>query len=396
MVAATRSQLALASSFAGAASRYWLGIFPLVGRELRHWHERARQIPDPTLRRLALLTQDSERGNIEGAAAFAVLAPRAQRKRVVRAVVAFQTTYDYIDTLAEQPCEDSVANGLQLHLALLSALDPTCEHPDYYEHNRASRDNGYIRNLIDSCRFAFAALPSHASVAEPALRCARRMVAYQSLNHSSPGDAAHGLARWALGATPAGSGLYWWETAAGAASSLSVFALIAAAAQPTLAVAEALAIERAYFPWIGALHVLLDSLIDRHDDLQAGQHCLIDHYSSAEQAATRLSAIAARALHATELSRQSTLHATILGAMVSYYLSSPSTSTPEAMPAAQRVLETMGTLLTPAMVVHKARRAAIRPFARAQAARIFNYVLESQVLDFPLARGPRWHEHGRA
>ncbi|MGO9320931.1 MAG: DUF2600 family protein [Solirubrobacteraceae bacterium] len=365
MVAASRSQLALAGAFAGAASRYWLGVFPLVGRELRHWHERARRIPDPALRQLALITQSAERGNIEGAAAFAVLAPRAHRERVVRAVVAFQTTYDYIDTLAEQPSADPVANGRQLHLALLSALDTDCDHPDYYEHNRASRDNGYIRNLIDTCRFAFSALPSHASVAEPALRAARRMIDYQSLNHGAAGDTRLALAQWAAGVTPAGSGLRWWETAAAAASSLTVFALIAAAAQPALAVEEAAATERAYFPWIGSLHVLLDSLIDRHDDIQAGQHCLIDHYASAEEAAARLSAIAARAMRATELLPRSVQHTTILAAMAGFYLSAPSTSAPAAMLASQRVLKTMGTVVTPTMAVHRARRAAGRRFAGA-------------------------------
>ncbi len=357
----------LASAFAGAASRYWLGVFPLVGRELRHWHERARQIPDPALRRLALITQDTERGNLEGAAAFAVLVPRAHRERVVRAVVAFQAAYDYIDTLAEQPSADPIANGRQLHLALLSALDPDCEHPDYYQHHCGHRDNGYMRNLIDTCRFAFGALPSHASVAEPALRSARRMVAYQSLNHGAPGDTRRARAGWAAGLTPTGTGLRWWETAAGAASSLTVFALIAAAAQPALGAGEAAATERAYFPWIGALHVLLDSLIDRHEDIQAGQHCLIDHYASAEETATRLGAIASRAMGATELLPRSGQHTTILAAMASFYLSAPATSTPGAILAAQRVLETMGAVATPTMAVLRARRTAGRLLAGAGA-----------------------------
>jgi tetraprenyl-beta-curcumene synthase len=360
VVAATRTQLALASAFTGAASRYWLGVFPIVGRELHHWNERARQIPDPVLRRLALVTQSSERGNLEGAAAFAVLVPRTHRERVVRAVVAFQTTYDYIDTLAEQPSADPIANGHQLHLALLSALEPRGDHPDYYAHNDSSHDNGYMRNLIDTCRFAFAALPSHASVTEPALRSVRRMIAYQSLNHGAPGDTRRALARWATGETPAGSGLRWWETAAGAASSLSVFALIAAAAQPTLAIGEAAATERAYFPWIGALHVLLDSLIDRHDDIEEGQHCLVDHYASGEEAATRLSSIATHAMQATEMLPHGIQHATILSAMAGFYLSAPSTSAPGAAPAARRVLETMGSAVTPTIAVHRARRAAAK------------------------------------
>ncbi len=360
MVAATRTQLALASAFAGAASRYWLDVFPLVGREVRHWRKQARQIPDPELREHALSTQRSERGNLEGAAAFAVLVPRAHRERVVRALVACQTTYDYVDTLAEQPSADPVANGRQLHLALLTALDPDADHPDYYEHHSGSRDDGYMRNLIDTCRFAFGALPSHAAVAEAAVRSTERMVGYQSLNHGATDTGRRSLANWAVGLTPTGSGLRWWETAAGAASSLSVFALIAAAAQPALGPGEATATERAYFPWIGALHVLLDSLIDRSADIRAGQHSLIDHYASAEEMASRLSAIAARAMRATELLPHSVQHATILAAMASFYLSAPATSTPGATLTAQRVLDTMGAVTTPTMAVLRVRRAADR------------------------------------
>jgi tetraprenyl-beta-curcumene synthase len=367
VVATTRSRLARASVFAGAASRYWLGVFPLVGRERRHWHERARQIPDPALRRLALITQRTERGNLEGAAAFAVLAPHDHRARVVRAVVAFQATYDYIDTLAEQPSADPVANGHQLHLALVTALDPDCDHPDYYEHAAGDRDDGYMRNLIDTCRSAFGALPSHASVAEAALRSARRMVAYQSLNHTPKADARATLARWATGLTPEGTGLSWWETAAGAASSLTVFALIAAAAQPILVAGEVASTESAYFPWIGALHVLLDSLIDRSADIEAGHHCLIDHYSSTEEAAARMSIIAARATRAAELLPKGIEHATILAAMTSFYLSAPAASTPGTVFVTRRVLEKMGALAPPAMAVLRARRAVERLLAHAGA-----------------------------
>lgn len=365
MVDSTGNRLALSGAFAGAASRYWLGVFPLLGRELRHWHERAHAIPDPVLRRLALITQKSERGNLEGAAAFAVLAPRAHRARVVRAVVAFQVAYDYVDTLAEQPCEDPVANGHQLHLALLTALSPDGKHADYYQHSSGNRDNGYMRNLIDTCRFAFEALPSHSSVAERALCCAGRMVAYQSLNHGAPDENRHALASWADSLTPAGTGLRWWETAAAAASSLSVFALIAAAAQPALRTSELAATEDAYFPWVGALHVLLDSLIDRGEDILTGDHCLIDHYASTDETASRLSDIAAHATHAIELLPDGLAHATILAGMTSFYLSAPAASTPAATPAAAGVLAKIGPLATPAMAVLRARRAIERALENA-------------------------------
>ena len=68
---------------------------------------------------------------------------------------------------------------------------------------------------------------------------------------------------------------------------MAVFALIAAASRGLLP-GEAPNIEHAYFPWIGALHTLLDSLIDRPEDLASGQHSLVAHYSSAQATAERM------------------------------------------------------------------------------------------------------------
>jgi tetraprenyl-beta-curcumene synthase len=332
----------------------------LVARELRHWRARARQIQDPVLRRLALLTQQVERGNYEGAAAYATLVPRPYRARVVRAVVAFQTTYDYVDTLSEQPNADPVANGRQLHLALLSALDPSTRQPDYYRHHSKRQDGGYIRNLVQTCRDALRALPSYAAVTQSALCAAGGIVAYQSLNHEEAGDRPRALARWGAAVAPPNSGLRWWEAAAGGASSMTVFALIAAAAKPGLSAAETRATHDAYFPWISALHVLLDSLIDRANDSEQGHHNLIDHYSSPTEAAHRLEWIASRAVRAAEALPDGARHALILAAMTSFYLSAPATSTPTTLLAAHRVLNAMGALRMPTMTVLKTRRAVSR------------------------------------
>lgn len=308
------------------------------------------------LRRLALLTQRVESGNYEGAAAYATLVPSAYRARVVRAVVAFQTTYDYVDTLSEQPNADPVANGRQLHLALLRALDPDSDHADYYEHAPGGGDNGYIRHLVQACRDALGTLPSYAAVLQPALRAAGTIVAYQSLNHEQASDRPRELAQWGAAVAPPDSGLRWWEAAAGGASSMTVFALIAAAAKPGLSAAETTATQEAYCPWISALHVLLDSLIDRAKDLEHGHHNLIEHYSSPTEAAHRLGWIAARAVHGAESLSDGARHAVIVAAMTSFYLSAQFTAAPGALLATQRVLETMGRLATPTMVVHRARR----------------------------------------
>ena len=92
------STIGRAVTFAGAARCYWLEIFPVARRELREWRRRAEAIPEPGLRRDALLALQTKSGNAEGLAAFAVLAPRGHRRAVVRAVIAYQTTLDYLDS----------------------------------------------------------------------------------------------------------------------------------------------------------------------------------------------------------------------------------------------------------------------------------------------------------
>ena len=263
MVGACQRRARLARAFTTAAFTYWLGVFPNVNREIRHWRDRAGRIPDRRLRGLALTTHRGERGNLEGAAAFAVLVPgpSARRGGPRRGRLPGRSTTTSTRSPSSRSA-DPTANGRSLHLALPAALDPRRAHADYYRHRPFDGDGDYLAALVDACREALAGLPSYGIVRDAALRCAERMVDYQSLNHTGAGERHETLARWAAGLAP-DSGLRWWEAAAGAASSLGVFALFAAAARPSLDPARREALRGAYFPWIGALHVLLDSLVDR-------------------------------------------------------------------------------------------------------------------------------------
>jgi tetraprenyl-beta-curcumene synthase len=350
-----------ASLFAGAARDYWLEVFPQVRAEIARWHAHAQRIPDRELRALALDTQRGERGNLEGAAAFAVLVPRERRREVIKAAVCFQSLYDYLDTLAEQPGADA-AHRLRLHLALGAALDPRplgeARGRDLDRLHAA--DGGYVAAMVLECRTRVQRLPSWHAVAAEAHAATARMAVYQTLIHGDGLACSKRLERWACALTPGGSGLRWWETAAAAASSLGVFAMMAAAARPALGAAEADAVRRAYFPWAGALHVLLDSLVDRGADLQSGHRSLIGHYASAEQMAGRLGAIARQALAAARSGREGELHALILAAMACFYLSRPGAGAPDALPARERVLGAIGAPARPAMTVLRARHLAER------------------------------------
>jgi tetraprenyl-beta-curcumene synthase len=381
---APHKRAALLASFAHAAFSYWASVFPRVCFYVARWRRRARRIPDPVLRQLALEALD-KRGNIEGAAAFAAFVPLARRANVTKATSAFQAAYNLLDMLGEQPSPDPVLDGRQLHEALVyavtprgaggplgsevSSLDtdsPSADPPtggaralDWYEHHPQRDDGGYLDAMLEECRDAFAALPSHLLAAPSAQAAAARIVAFQSLNLSKSQGEHTGLERWARAATPPGGDLQWWETAAAAGSSLGVHVLIAAAAGTQLNEGEVSALADAYFPWIGGLHSLLDNLIDKHEDEAAGHRSLIEYYGP-EQAAQRMRWIAEQALEKASELPHSRRHIVILAAMIGNYLATPEAHSDELKPIGDSVLATVSVLRRPTMLVFELRRLPTR------------------------------------
>jgi tetraprenyl-beta-curcumene synthase len=356
-----RERIALTATFTNAALRYWLRIHPCVRRERRRLRRRASEIPDPTLCRLAL-EAFAKRANIEGAAAFATFTPRRHRNATICALVAFQAIYDHVDVLAEHPNGDPEANARSLHGALLVALDPAAEHLDYLEHYPQRDDGGYLDAIIQTCHTALRTLPSYPSTAAAAARAAARIVAFQSLNVAAQHGEPHALRQWASAQTPPRSGLSWWETAAAAGSSLSVHALIAAAADPALDPRKVAALESAYFPWIGALHSLLDSLVDQAEDAETGELSLLGCYATPEDAAARMAEIAGRAAHGARQLPAGRRHLVILAGMAGSYLHNapyPPAGTPSTPMIARAVMRATGGLVRPALLVFSARDSVV-------------------------------------
>jgi tetraprenyl-beta-curcumene synthase len=348
-------RVALAGMFVDAAARYWLTVFPRVRRELRRRRARAREVPEPGLREVALAALQ-KRGNIEGAAAFAAFVPWRRRRAAVRALVAFQATYNYIDMLAEQPCADPVANGRRLHEALLIALDPAAAHLDYYEHYPRREDGGYLRELVDTCRATLAALPSYAAVAAQVRTATVSIVAFQSLSLGRGPGARDALVRWARAETPPGTGLEWWETASARGTSLGVHALIATAAERGVRPAFVVSIASAYLTWAGSLHSLLDSLVDEAEDADSAQFSFIGCYVSPQEASVRMGWLAARSARALRELPRGRRHLILLAGMTASYLSLPEASAPRVREATESVIANVGPPVGAALLVFRARR----------------------------------------
>ncbi len=352
-----KSGLYFATDFACTARRYWLTVFPRVALEIHRTRTLASAIPDPALRRLALEALEGKRDNLEGAAAFAALVSQDSRPFVVKALVACQAICDYLDLVSEQANPDPIANGYRLHEALIVATSRGEPHRDYYTHHPHGEDGGYLVTLVDTARAALSALPSVPSVRESIGRAAERIAVYQSFNHGDSRGSYELFERWARHANPAYAGLRPWEAAVGAGSTLAVLALIASAADPNLDSSTADEIDRAYFPWIGSLHSLLDSLVDHEEDIAVDGRALLGYYASPGDAAMRMGRIADESLCRAAALPGGRRHTLILAAMTSFYICElRDSASPHAQPVASSVLDAVGGLAAPSMAILNVRR----------------------------------------
>jgi tetraprenyl-beta-curcumene synthase len=291
---------------------------------VEHWRTLAADIPDEALRTDAQTALERKRANIDGAALFWTL-PRVHSPVLLRLLVAYEVLADYLDCTSERGAYVGLADGLQLHRALIDALDPTVELEDYYKHHPWSRDGGYLHALVQTCRDECRRLPSYEAVKPLALRAAR-LTQVLGLNHEP--DAEHrdaSLQAWAATHLPNPVELAWWERTGGASAWLTVLALLALAAEPAATHDHGRGVYAAYLPWISLAGTMLDSYGDLAEDATAGDHSYISHYPNTAVASQRLVEIVRRSLAETRDLCDRERHLVIGSCMIAMYLTKDST-----------------------------------------------------------------------
>lgn len=353
LAAQTVAALALANV------RYWTTVAPRVRAELRRWELHARQIADTELRAMALAKLHDERFNAEVAATLATLAPRVQRARVTDAIVALELLYDFLDALSERPSDDPLGEGAQLFAPFLAAVDRSAPSLGGERASLAAGGaDGYLAELSSVVRKALAELPAGDAIAVPIQRAASRSAGAQVQMHAVMALGVEQAKDWAE-SEGKDSALGWREFLAGAASSvLAVHALIAAGADPTTTAADARAIERAYLA-TGTLITLLDSLVDREQDVRLGLLGFASLYESPELAST-LEQTAERAVHDSAALPHGAHHVMTLVGIVAYYTSSPDAESELARPIASSLQARLRPTIAPTLAVMRSWRLAKR------------------------------------
>lgn len=327
----------------GAASRELLWGLRAVSREIDGWRGRASSIPDAPLREDALNSIERKRGHTDGAALFWIL-PRHRDMNLLRLLVAYEITWDFLDSVNERAASEGPTNGRQLHRALIEALDPGAPISDYYRYHPWRDDGGYLDELVAACRRGCSALPSYGRVQSLIVREATRAQVL-ALNHDTDPDGRDAaLSAWAAREFSGEQELSWFELSGAASASLTVHAFLALAAEPACSDGDIARTCAAYFPWLSAATTMLDSYVDQAEDELNGDHRYIAHYPSRALAEERVCELVTRsALEARRL-RNGHRHAVIASCMVAMYLSKDSARAPEMRASTAGLVRAGGSL----------------------------------------------------
>lgn len=303
-------------------------VFPLVVRELKHWNSRAEQIPDGELRIQALASIKLKKFHALGGGVYAIY-PGADLKNTIRFIVALQTISDYLDNLCDRAGVIDESAFFQLHLAMLDAIDPTGPISDYYYQYPFKNDSGYLCQLVYACRQAIKEQPSYRLVLPQIANYVRRYSQLQSYKHLATEIRETRLRDWALHHLDPVSDVYWWEYAAATGSTLGMFLLYAASADPNLDSETVAVIDRAYFPWVTGLHILLDYFIDAQEDREMGDYNFTFNYQNPLQCLHRLAHFLKMSLEASRGLPRPSFHRAIIFGLLAMYLSDPKALAPE-------------------------------------------------------------------
>lgn len=303
-------------------SRVYKYVLPEVRSQLQGWRERAERIPDPELRRQALASIAAKQFHCEGGAVYAA-ANLPQRHILIPLIVAFQTISDYLDNLCDRSTSLDPEDFRRLHQSMLDAVDPGAPLHDYYEYRMEREDGGYLSELVKTCQSCILLLPSYERVKAPVERLVTLYCELQVYKHIRHDLRESELADWWSRHAAAYPQLQWNEFAAATGSTLGVFMLFLAATDPKLTERKVADIEAAYFPYVCALHILLDYLIDQEEDLVGGDLNFCSYFGDLEQTVLRIAGIVQEARRKILLLEHPRFHRMIIEGLLALYLSDP-------------------------------------------------------------------------
>lgn len=302
--------------------RVYKYVLPEVEAELEGWRQRAQAMPDRELRSQALASLESKKFHCQGGAVYAT-ASLEDRHVLIPLIVAFQTISDYLDNLCDRSTSLDPDDFRLLHQSMLDAVDPDVAPVDYYALRQEREDGGYLSALVERCRSSISMLPSYSQVQHQVIALVGLYVDLQVHKHIRKDLREPKLLQWWEQRGSSYPDLQWNEFAAATGSTLGMFMLFLAAAQPGLGRQEADTIRDAYFPHVCGLHILLDYLIDQEEDRKGGDLNFCNYYESQSKMVHRIGDIVQEARKDVLALPGAAFHQMIIEGLLALYLSDP-------------------------------------------------------------------------
>lgn len=236
---------------------------------------------------------------------------------------------DFLDNVSERGALAGQQNGVQLHLALVDALDVTRPLSDYYRYHPWRDDGGYLCALVHATRAACRMLPSYERV-RPLIALEALRMGVLAVNHEE--DVAlreRGLLAWARREFGVRGDVAWFELTGATSGTLVLHALLTLAASSDCSDEDVARVHTAYFPWIALATTMLDSYVDQPEDRARGDHSYVGHYPNREVAVKRIARLIRRSFREALALPDGERHAVIVACMIALYLSKDSARSPE-------------------------------------------------------------------
>ncbi len=264
-----------------------LRVRPDVHRHLGKWEKRATEIPDPELRKQALMSIETKTFHCEGGSIYALLAGDRYHE-AARFIVAYQTISDYLDNLCDRSTSLDPNDFRALHESMHHALTPDASGGAYYRLRNEQDDGGYLLSLVATCQEILKKLPTYHLIAPALHELAGYYCELQVHKHVMIEERVPRLVTWFDTHKDHLPEMSWYEFAACAGSTLGIFCLVAHAFREDCSADLVERIKDAYFPWVQGLHILLDYLIDQEEDRAGGDLNFCSYYPDGSKMTARL------------------------------------------------------------------------------------------------------------
>ena len=298
----------------------YLKVLPDVYRYLNVWKERAGQIPDPELRKQALMSIKTKTFHCEGGSILGLLAGE-NRSDAIRFIVAYQTISDYLDNLCDRSTSLDPADFRALHQSMLHALTPEAQSLDYYRFRSERYDGGYLVSLVETCQEVLRRLPSYDNISSVLYELAGYYCDLQVYKHVKVDERVPRLKEWFQSYQDNLPEMSWYEFSACCGSTLGIFCLVSYAFNDGYSVDVAPRVRASYFPWVQGLHILLDYLIDQEEDRVGGDLNFCSYYENNEEMLKRLTHFFKQADRSVSLLPNMRFHQMINCGLLGVYLS---------------------------------------------------------------------------